>query len=498
MALTKNVKDRVRNYTDRTVVTTKPSITKSVTGTDKNYVAGEAVRGGIKVRNVTQPAKNTKPAKKVDVSGAVTGAGSSDVGRPTDSTTSTTKKTTTTTKSTKTTTPTTTKKTSSGLLPDETKLKGGTTTDKNQTMSGTTKPGTIGTGTTTASTPAISGAQVNASPTTTSNTAAKIYEAIKATPVNGEINVPLEQAELREVTPVERYDPYADEQYNRQLQEYRDSIAGAYERQRQESDIAYAANKSAADRQALSRGMQRSSYNNQVLANIDTAAAKARQEISDREEEAAQQFGVQLASELRSQNQYEQQMNYQRERDAMSDYFTQSQLNLQRQQNAIQNQQADRAFNYQQSRDAVTDAFNNRAFEYQQSRDAVSDALNERNYNYQLSRDAVTDEQWNKTFDQNAKNSSQQIALQVVSTIAQNGGSVTDTLLKQAGLTRKDFNSMKKKDTTKTTGTKNTTTPVWKQKGFKSEAEYNAYLKTVNGSNNKNGTTGSSLDKVNK
>jgi len=321
------------------------------------------------------------------------------------------------------------------------KLKGSTTGTKD--TGGTTETKTTTTKTTTPGT----------TPTTTST--ATTTQAAPST-----INVPLkevEQATRREAEKVENYDPYADEQYNKQLEEYRQSIAGAYERQREESDLAYEKNKAAADRAALARGMGRSSYNLQTMANIDTEKAKARQTISDKEEEAAQQFGVQLASELRNNYQWQTAQNYQRERDTWSDYYqqqglnqSQQQINMQQQQNAIANQQADRAYNYQVGRDQTSDN------QWQQT------------FNYQQQRDKTSDEQWQKTFEQNQKiadqsqaNTEKQYALGLIQYMAQNGGTPSDSLLKAAGISKKDYNAMKKKtkSSSKSSGSRGGTTP---------------------------------------
>lgn len=218
-------------------------------------------------------------------------------------------------------------------------------------------------------------------------------------------DIQLNQAQLRDYGKVSSYDPYSDSQYSRQLQEYRDAIAGAYERQRQESDKQYDANKSAADRQLLSRGMGRSSYGAQVLANIDTEKAKARQTISDKEQEAAQQYGVQLASELRSQNQWEQGQNYQRLRDAYSDY------------------NADRSYNLTEYQTRVGQANTDRAFQYQQGRDTVADS------------------QWQQQFDYTKASTEQQIAYSALQAAAAAGNKgVSDDLLARAGISRQDYN----------------------------------------------------------
>ena len=105
------------------------------------------------------------------------------------------------------------------------------------------------------------------------------------------------------------YNPYTDPQYTEGLNRYSEAIAGGYDRQRELSAQQYAQNRSAADRQMLSRGMGRSSYNSQILSQIDTAGAKAQQEIYDKQQEAVNQYGINLASELRSLNQQQQQLS---------------------------------------------------------------------------------------------------------------------------------------------------------------------------------------------
>ena len=254
----------------------------------------------------------------------------------------------------------------------------------------------------------------------------KTTTSTTANQVDPNLDVKMAEAQLREASRVESYDPYADSQYETGLQQYRDAIAGAYERQRAESDQQYAKTKSSADRQAQSRGMGRSSYNNQIMANIDVEANKARQQISDMEEEAAQKYGIQLASELRQQNQWEQTQNYQRERDAMADY------------------QADRAFNLQKYQTDLSREQWEKDFDYKQSRDAVQDEQWERQFDYTQSRDAVQDEQWKKQFDYNEKTTDQQLAFNYVSSIVANGKTPSDDLLKRAGLSRADAEAMKK------------------------------------------------------
>ena len=90
------------------------------------------------------------------------------------------------------------------------------------------------------------------------------------------------------------------------LSQQRDNLEKTYDAQREASEKEYANAYSTADRQMLSRGMQRSSYAAQTLANIDTQGAQAQQAIADAQAAAeenidekrtllAQQLAQQLA-----------------------------------------------------------------------------------------------------------------------------------------------------------------------------------------------------------
>lgn len=72
----------------------------------------------------------------------------------------------------------------------------------------------------------------------------------------------------------------AAEQYYLALEQQLAGLGTAYDRQREDTAQAFADVYSEADRQSLSRGMQRSSYTGQTLANINTQGAKAQDDIS--------------------------------------------------------------------------------------------------------------------------------------------------------------------------------------------------------------------------
>lgn len=63
------------------------------------------------------------------------------------------------------------------------------------------------------------------------------------------------------------------------LQQQLEALAPTYDKQRETTAQAFSQARSNADRQALTRGMQRSSYNAATLGNIDIAGAKAQDEI---------------------------------------------------------------------------------------------------------------------------------------------------------------------------------------------------------------------------
>lgn len=96
------------------------------------------------------------------------------------------------------------------------------------------------------------------------------------------------------------------------LQQRKEGLQATYDKQREQSAREYAQAYSSADRLALSRGMQRSSYNSQTLSNINLRAAEAQQSISDQQASAegdideqrtllAQQLAQQLSQYTASQ-----------------------------------------------------------------------------------------------------------------------------------------------------------------------------------------------------
>jgi hypothetical protein len=253
------------------------------------------------------------------------------------------------------------------------------------------------------------------------------------------------------------YNPYTDAQFSEALNGYANAIASGYNRQREESDATYAKAKSEADRSALKRGMQRSSYNNQVMAGIDVVAAKARQNISDAEQADVDKYASQIASELRQQNQWAQSQNMQNEQ------FGQN-LNLQYQQlgetaayhqgsleNAAEanaNQNAYWQGNLANEAQSIANQH-----EYQQGSLANQAQANLWNHQdtQQANANTAAYQQGSLQNQQQSQASSdaqyaQNLAWNQIQLMLQNGGKPSAELLAAAGLTQAEYNSMKKKN----------------------------------------------------
>lgn len=91
---------------------------------------------------------------------------------------------------------------------------------------------------------------------------------------------------------------------NLALENQKADLQQRYDKQRQNTAEQYRQAYSQADRQALSRGMQRSSYNNQSLSNIDLKAAEAQKDLFNEqatEENKISSQQTQLAAQLADQ-----------------------------------------------------------------------------------------------------------------------------------------------------------------------------------------------------
>lgn len=155
------------------------------------------------------------------------------------------------------------------------------------------------------------------------------------------------------------------------LEQQRGALATTYSKQKEQSAKAYAQNYSQADRQALSRGMQRSSYNNQTLANINTQSAEAQQAIQDQQAAAEgniDQQRTQLAQQLAQQ---------------ISQYSASQAADVLNRMQELEDKEHDRA----------TDA------------NQYNNSLSQQIYQmiYQEQRDNTADDQWKTEFEENIR-----------------------------------------------------------------------------------------------
>ena len=155
------------------------------------------------------------------------------------------------------------------------------------------------------------------------------------------------------------------------LQQQRDALQQTYDKQREASMKNYALRYSQADRQMLSRGMQRSSYAAQTLANIDLEGAEAQNDLWEAQAAAEGNIDAQrtqLAEQLAAQL-----MGY--DADQAADV-----MNRIRQ---IEDQEYERG---------VTD---------QANRNQLSAQIYQ--FMYQAERDKVADQQWQAQFDESVR-----------------------------------------------------------------------------------------------
>ncbi len=152
---------------------------------------------------------------------------------------------------------------------------------------------------------------------------------------------PLTEAEMLQQAK-NRYDPIfnqnklsaeqANEKSALALQQQLEALQPVYDKQREGTAEAFTKARSTTDRQAQTRGMQRSSFNTATLANIDTQGAKAQDEINAAQVRDENAIGQQKSQNAQQLAQYIQQLE--------NDYAT----NVAAYQDAIRNQDYDRAF----------------------------------------------------------------------------------------------------------------------------------------------------------
>jgi hypothetical protein len=163
------------------------------------------------------------------------------------------------------------------------------------------------------------------------------------------------------------------------------SLDYTYGQQRKQSDKQFAQAYSQADRQALSRGMGRSSYNNQVLANIRNQGIEANNNIYAAQIADYQNRIGQIEQQEKEDERWERQFAAGREDAAWNKEFQQNQ------------------FDYGKERDLVADA------QWQKQYDEQLRQFNE-NMAFQRERANVSDAQWEKEYAEKLRQFNEQMA----------------------------------------------------------------------------------------
>ncbi len=160
------------------------------------------------------------------------------------------------------------------------------------------------------------------------------------------------------------------------LQQQKEGLGASYDKLREDSAKQYAKAYSQTDRAMLGRGMQRSSYGAQTLANLLQEGAEAQQDIGDAQAAAEGEIDAQrtqLAEQLAAQ---------------LGQYNLNEQADILARIRELEDQEYDRGLTAQNREDSV--------------------ALQLYQLMYQEGRDKVTDEQWQKQFDESVRQYNEQ------------------------------------------------------------------------------------------
>ena len=196
------------------------------------------------------------------------------------------------------------------------------------------------------------------------------------------------------------------------------SLKTGYDYQKENTAQAYDQNRSAADRAALQRGMGRSSYNLQTMANIDTEKAKALTQIDQNLIADYQNRIGQLEQQEAENERWEREFAANREDAAWNKSFQQKQADI-----SQNNWQAE--------------------FNANRADTAWSQGMQEKQFGFTQQQWEDQKAQWREEFDYNKMTSGQQIAYNYLMNMLESGDNPSDSLLKQAGISRRDYNQMK-------------------------------------------------------
>ena len=178
------------------------------------------------------------------------------------------------------------------------------------------------------------------------------------------------------------------------LQQQRENLQRTYDKQREASAKEYANAYSQADRQMLSRGMQRSSYTAQTLANIANKGVEAQNALWEQQGAAEGQIDAQrtqLAQQLADQL-----MQY--DASQASDV-----LNRIRE---IEDQEYERGVTDQNTRNALSTQIYE--FMQQDEQQRIAQDQWQAQMDYQRERDKIADDQWLMQFNENVRQFNEQ------------------------------------------------------------------------------------------
>lgn len=230
---------------------------------------------------------------------------------------------------------------------------------------------------------------------------AKTLEELLAEYQKNGAYTPLTQEQMQQQAAV-RYDSVygqkklsANQAYQRNEQALTSQLAGlqsTYDKQREDTAKGFRQTYSTADRQSLRRGMQRSSYNNMLLANIDLAGQEAQQDINDAQAEredaineqrtlAAQQLAQQLAQYDAAQKADEL---------AYLDELTAREYDRGVAAQGTANDLAIAIYNAQKQQEQM---------DYQKQQDLLAQQNWQAQFDYQKQQDALAQENWQREFE---------------------------------------------------------------------------------------------------
>lgn len=159
----------------------------------------------------------------------------------------------------------------------------------------------------------------------------------------------------------------------------------SYDKQREDTAEGFLQSYAQADRQALSRGMQRSSYNNATLANINLKGQEAQQDIN--EAQAAQEKNIGDQRTL-----YAQQLASQ-----LASYDAQQRADELAYMDELEAREYDRSFNNQQAQNALALDLYNAQFNQEQA--DIAQQQWQTQFDYQKEQDALAQSNWLKQFN---------------------------------------------------------------------------------------------------